>query len=505
MAMILSGAGRARKPDNLLTRASGASAAFYVCALASYGDVKAMLARYDRTSTAGLLLAATAWQCEGDVVRAESALRRALEAATADERGYVVDLLAPLLISRGLFARAAALLSAAAPSETLEIGRVALRAIVDAAAGNGGLAEAQAATAREALAPVDDDVLRLRVHQRLAMAAYYRGNATEALEEVAQGLRSARLLDAHRAACTLHSVAYATYYSITGDFDAAWRHASALGDEAELGGDQSCRALSRVAIYELAAERGDDAALAAARDALHAEPLPEQYRERFSSGIADVLRLVWCREFTTCRNVLIVLKDTAGRTDSERALCRALLAIVAVALGDDDAARRFSRQAISTSARPQKHIAAYEMRYRRLARAIAAIAGELVGDIVRGRRASDAQFLRDDADVAALLELRWDAAPERMPPSVRGYARLVQLVRERLALRPSVGPLTDTETEILRLIAAGRNAPQIAALLNRSPHTVRTHIRNASAKLEAHGRIDMLARARQLGILANPP
>ncbi len=55
------------------------AAAFYVCALASYDDVKAMLARTDRTSTAGLLLASTAWQCEGDVLRAESALRRAAE------------------------------------------------------------------------------------------------------------------------------------------------------------------------------------------------------------------------------------------------------------------------------------------------------------------------------------------------------------------------------------------------------------------------------------------
>jgi LuxR family maltose regulon positive regulatory protein len=59
------------------------------------------------------------------------------------------------------------------------------------------------------------------------------------------------------------------------------------------------------------------------------------------------------------------------------------------------------------------------------------------------------------------------------------------------------------ETEILRLIADGRNAPQIAEILNRSPHTVRTHLRNASVKLDAHGRIDLLARARQLGILAD--
>jgi DNA-binding CsgD family transcriptional regulator len=62
--------------------------------------------------------------------------------------------------------------------------------------------------------------------------------------------------------------------------------------------------------------------------------------------------------------------------------------------------------------------------------------------------------------------------------------------------------LTDTETEIVRLLAAGRNAPQIARLMNRSLHTVRTHIRNVAEKLEAHGRRDLLARARRLGIIA---
>jgi LuxR family maltose regulon positive regulatory protein len=67
------------------------------------------------------------------------------------------------------------------------------------------------------------------------------------------------------------------------------------------------------------------------------------------------------------------------------------------------------------------------------------------------------------------------------------------------AAPPSV--LTDTETEILRLLAAGYNTPQIARLMNRNLNTVRTHIRNAAVKLEAHGRSDLLARARVLGAI----
>jgi ATP/maltotriose-dependent transcriptional regulator MalT len=479
------------------------AAAFYVCALASYDDVKAMLARADRTGTAGLLLAATAWQCEGDVLRAESALRRAAESASAEDRPYVIDLLAPLLISRGLFTRAAALLSTSS-SGRLELGRAALQAVIDAANGATELSQVRAVKINEALLHLDDDVQRLRIHQRLALAAYWRRDTATALENAAEGIRSARLLGAHRFAVTLHSVAYATHQTCTGDFEAAWRHATALAQEAEFGGDASYRAWARVTLYELAAERGDDRELAAARAALDAESLPEQYRERFPAGIADALRLAWRAEFRTARNVLTVLKDTLGRTEGERALCRALIGLSSLALNDGDAARRFSRQAISGSARPEKHLAAHELRYRRLARALASATGEIVGDLVRGRRAAAARFLHGDGNIAALATLPADATLDSIPKSVRGYGRMLLLARERFEKRPSAGPLTSMEIEILKLVDAGRKAPEIAALLDRSPHTIRTHLRNVSAKLETHGRIETLGRARQLGVLRNP-
>ncbi|HYW53074.1 MAG TPA: LuxR C-terminal-related transcriptional regulator [Dongiaceae bacterium] len=477
-----------------------AAAAFYVCALASYDDVKAMLVRADRIGTAGLLLAATAWQCEGDVLRAESTLRRAADRAADDELPYVVDLLAPLLISRGMFTRAAAVVASTA-SPALQIGRTALQAVIDAANGAVRPAEERAAAVREALPHLDDDVLRLRIHQRLALAAYYRGVPGEALEEAAQGLRLARLLGAHRFACQLHTVMYATHYTWAGDFDAAWHHAVAIGRQAELGGDVSFGAFSRVAQYELAAERGDDAETLLMRSKLERDPLPEQYRERFAAGIADALRLAWAGEFATSRNVLTVLKDTSGRTDGERALCRALLALVAVALGDDDAARRLSRQAISNSARPEKRIVAYELRYRRLARALASVVGDMIGDVVRGRRAAEARFLQDDPSIKALLRVPSGGVLNDVPASVRGYARLLLIARDRVTARPSHGPLTAGEVDVLKMVASGKTAPQIAATLGRSPHTVRTHIRNASIKLDAHGRFEIVARARQLGLL----
>jgi ATP/maltotriose-dependent transcriptional regulator MalT len=445
-------------------------------------------------------LSATVWQCEGDVLRAEATLRRAADGASSGDRAYVVDVLAPLLISRGLFARAAALLGTVT-SPTLELGRRALQAVIDAATGAIARSEECANAIRAELVRIDDDVVRMRVRQRLALAAYWRRDIAEALENAAEGLRSARLLGAHRFAVTLHSVAYAAHQTCTGDVEAAWRHAKALAHEADLGGDASYRAWGRVTLYELAAERGDDAELAAARAALDAEPLPEQYRERFPAGIADALRLAWRGDFATARNVLIVLKDTIGRTDGERALCRALIGLASLAIHDDDAARRFSRQAISTSARPERHLAAHELRYHRLARALASATGEIVGDVVRGRRAAAARFLQGDSEVAALAGLHRAAALESAPKSIRGYARFLQVARAEFESRPAAGPLTTAEVDVLEMLDSGRNAPQIAALLDRSPHTIRTHLRNASAKLETHGRAATLTRARQLGLL----
>ncbi len=199
-----------------------------------------------------------------------------------------------------------------------------------------------------------------------------------------------------------------------------------------------------------------------------------------------------------------MLKDTIGRTEGERALCRALIALCSLALDDDDSARRFSRQAISGSARPGKHLAAHELRYRRLARAIASATGEIIGDVVRGRRAAAARFLHGDGNVAVLATIPADASLASIPKGVRGYARILQLARERFEKRPSAGPLTRMEVEVLKLVDSGRKAPEIAALLDRSPHTIRTHLRNVSVKLDTHGRIETLARARQLGVLRQP-
>ena len=60
--------------------------------------------------------------------------------------------------------------------------------------------------------------------------------------------------------------------------------------------------------------------------------------------------------------------------------------------------------------------------------------------------------------------------------------------------------MTPTERAVLRALRAGLSLSQIAAGLKRSELTVRTHIRNARAKLEIRGTGE-LRRALQTGAL----
>lgn len=79
-------------------------------------------------------------------------------------------------------------------------------------------------------------------------------------------------------------------------------------------------------------------------------------------------------------------------------------------------------------------------------------------------------------------------------PSVA--ARLV-----RAAAAPPPPSLSPRETEILRLVAAGRSNPEIAGELFIGEATVKTHLQKAFAKLDVADRTRAVTRAMELGLL----
>ncbi len=63
-------------------------------------------------------------------------------------------------------------------------------------------------------------------------------------------------------------------------------------------------------------------------------------------------------------------------------------------------------------------------------------------------------------------------------------------------------PLSESELRVLRYLPTNLPAPEIAAELFVSLNTIRTHLRNAYAKLGVHSRADAVKRARELGLLS---
>ena len=69
--------------------------------------------------------------------------------------------------------------------------------------------------------------------------------------------------------------------------------------------------------------------------------------------------------------------------------------------------------------------------------------------------------------------------------------------RFRRTLQPDdePGELSEREREIVRLVAQGRSGPEIADELGIAHDTVRTHVRNAMAKVGARSRAHLVAKA----------
>jgi LuxR family maltose regulon positive regulatory protein len=64
-----------------------------------------------------------------------------------------------------------------------------------------------------------------------------------------------------------------------------------------------------------------------------------------------------------------------------------------------------------------------------------------------------------------------------------------------------VEPLTERESQILKLLASELSPEDMARELSLSTSTVRTHIRNVYSKLDVHSRFEALHRARELRML----
>ncbi|HLZ27125.1 MAG TPA: response regulator transcription factor [Chloroflexota bacterium] len=110
-----------------------------------------------------------------------------------------------------------------------------------------------------------------------------------------------------------------------------------------------------------------------------------------------------------------------------------------------------------------------------------------IREVARGGSVIDPKVV--EALVAALGGLIPEQSPVPTP------------AREQPARGASFEPLTDRELEVLQLIAEGDSNPEIARRLVVTLATVKTHVNHVFAKLDAESRVQVVARARALGLL----
>jgi PAS domain S-box-containing protein len=109
------------------------------------------------------------------------------------------------------------------------------------------------------------------------------------------------------------------------------------------------------------------------------------------------------------------------------------------------------------------------------------------GGHLRGVRAQHLP-LRDGDTIVGVLILAFDV---RKPPS------------EPIGAEPHPR-LTPRQREILDLIASGLSTSEVARELTLSIETVRNHLRSVLSELHAHTRLEAIATAQRLGLLAAP-
>jgi DNA-binding NarL/FixJ family response regulator len=102
--------------------------------------------------------------------------------------------------------------------------------------------------------------------------------------------------------------------------------------------------------------------------------------------------------------------------------------------------------------------------------------------------------------------IRKDAEPETLLAAVRAVARGKTYIDPSVA-RQALGAtpredLTARETEVLRRLAQGLSNKEIAEALSISEETVKTHVSNVLAKLEAENRAQAIVQGLKRGLVS---
>lgn len=126
------------------------------------------------------------------------------------------------------------------------------------------------------------------------------------------------------------------------------------------------------------------------------------------------------------------------------------------------------------------------------------------------------EYVYDGLRAGATGFLLKDSPPEQLLAAIRAAAAGDALIEPRVTRRlldefvgqrtepvdvPGIGLLTDREREVWTHVAAGRSNAEIASALYLGEATVKTHVGNLFAKLQARDRVQAVVLAYEAGII----
>jgi ATP/maltotriose-dependent transcriptional regulator MalT len=434
----------------------------------------------------------------GDAPAGVALLRRAINLASDCDRPYFVELVVPLMITAGDIAVAEQLVDSVTPPAELAPAFDAIHAMILATHGHTKHCRLLAERALAAARASDNPMTLARVLQRVAFAAFYINEFSEAQERAIEAARAYERLRSYRNAAFAYSLLYAIAHG-WGDAEAAWTYASRITTCAERSGDVSAQTFGLACQLGIALEVGDKRRFGSIRARLLANPLHEQYRERFVYIVADAVAHMWAGRFEPARPALTALAQDGRRSLQERSACDALIALCDAARGDADAAKRRAHLVLSRTAHHVDPEPLHEWTIRRIARIVAACTCIIAGETTRGRRALTRLF-----DPLCVFVTFTGTAPldeAAVPPCLRGYARAINAAQSGARRNTPPCALTETQALILRMLCDGTTLGEIAKVQGRSRKTIVNHVDAIYSKLSVHNRTQAVLRARELGLL----
>ena len=114
---------------------------------------------------------------------------------------------------------------------------------------------------------------------------------------------------------------------------------------------------------------------------------------------------------------------------------------------------------------------------------------------------STVPFLNRGTQKTLIVHLARDISVQKSREET--YRKMIAVSREVCAMDDSpngaapITPLSSHELEILRMFAAGKDAPRIAKALGISPQTLRNHLHHINKKLRTHNRLEAVTHAVQ--------